>query len=116
MFAIALIGSSRDTLVDEMTTPERIDKYPWWPTKLSTPADKFVGSAVCAQCHAEIAKSQAQSEMAQSLVPASQSEYLTSQYGKHLAVDGFNYEILKAAQGPTFTLKTDKGLVTKPLA
>ena len=116
MFAVALIGSSRDTLVDEMTTPERIDKYPWWPTKLSAPADKFVGSAVCAECHAEIAKSQAQSEMAQSLVPASQSEYLTSQYGKHLAVDGFNYEILKTAQGPTFTLKTDKGSVTKPLA
>lgn len=114
-FATALIGSSRDTLIEEMTTQERIDKYPWWPTKLSTPSDKFVGSAVCAECHADIAKSQSKSEMAQSLMPASESEYLTSQYGKHLSVDGFNYEIVKTPQGPSFTLKTDKSSASKPL-
>ncbi len=114
--AAVLLGSSSDTLVDEMTTQERIDKNPWWPTKLSSSADKYVGSAACAECHSDIAKSQAQSEMAQSLMPASQSEYLTAEYGKTLTVDGFNYHIEKTVQGPKFTLEAGSSPVSKTLA
>jgi Cytochrome c554 and c-prime len=114
-FAIVLSGASRDTLVDEMTTPERIDKHPWWPTKLSTPADKFTGSAACAECHADISRSQQQSEMAQSLMPADKSEYLKNVYGKQLSVDGFTYDIQQTENGASFILKTDAGSVSKPL-
>lgn len=114
-FMVALIGSSDNTLVDEMTTQERLEKHPWWPTKLTTSNEKFAGSAVCAECHAEIAKSQRQSEMAQSLTPASQAERLTSQYGKQLTVDGFTYQIAQTSQGPSFTLKAENTSISKPL-
>ena len=113
--AIFLIGASRDTLVDQMTTPERIDMYPWWPTKLATAKDKFAGSAVCAECHADISRSQQQSEMAQSLMPADKSEHLANEYGKTLSVDGFEYEIQKTAQGPSFVLRSGLSSVSKPM-
>src|SRR5664279_3729220 len=76
-----VVASSQSNMVDQMTTPERLRQHLWWPTKLSTTADKFVGNEVCAACHAAIVKSQATSEMAQTLMPAEQSPFLTSRYG-----------------------------------
>ncbi len=63
------------------TTQEHLRAAAWWPTKpLAAPAG-FVGAAVCAECHGEIADSQGGSQMARTLVPAASSPVLRS----HLA-------------------------------
>src|SRR5450631_2764428 len=92
-------ATSQSNMVDQMTTPERLRQHLWWPTKLSSAPDKFVGNEACAACHAAIVKSQATSEMAQTLMPADQSPFLTSRYGKQLTVDGFVYRIFPGPAG-----------------
>src|ERR1022692_3652352 len=97
-----LVASSQSDMIDQMTTPERLRQHLWWPTKLSSAPDKFVGNGACAACHAAIVKSQATSEMAQTLMAADQSHFLTSRYGKQVTVDGFVYRIFRGPEGPAF--------------
>jgi hypothetical protein len=108
-------ASSQSNMVDQMTTPERLRQQVWWPTKLSSAPDKFVGNEVCAACHAAIVKSQATSEMAQTLMPAEQSPFLTSRYGKQVTVDGFVYRIFRGPEGPAFQVVSSTSPITKPL-
>lgn len=112
---VSLMASSQSDLVDQMTTPERLQKQPWWPTKLSTAPDQFVGNKTCAACHASIAKSQAKSEMAETLIPADQSEILASHSGKQITVDGFHYELFDGPQGASFRLVSSTPPISKPL-
>ncbi len=37
----------------QMTTSERLEVEPWWPTMSTTPLANFAGSAACTQCHTE---------------------------------------------------------------
>lgn len=113
---VSLMAFAQNDLVEQMTTPERLHKYPWWPTKLSATPDQFVGNKACASCHASIAMAQASSEMAQTLMPASQSPYLTSYYGKRIKVDGFVYQIFRGPQDPEFKVISVTPPITKPLA
>src|SRR5438270_2651043 len=106
-------SAGQDTLADQMSTLERLAKYPWWPTKLATPADKFAGSDSCAQCHKDIARSQREAEMARTLIPAEGSE-VAAYAGKSVKVDGFTYEFLQERQGLSFRLPSSD-TTAKPL-
>ena len=112
---LSLMASAQSDLVDQMTTPERLQKHAWWPTKLSTTAGQYVGNKACAACHASISRSQAKSEMAQTLMPADQSPFLTSQYGKQITVDGYVYQIFHDSHGPAFRVTSTTPPITKPL-
>src|SRR5271169_5358464 len=101
-FLFLLTAHSQSDMVDQMTTPERLQKHVWWPTKRSNPPDHYVGDTACAACHAGIAKAQATSEMAQTLIPADRSTFLTSYYGKSVKVDGYSYQIFRGPQGAAF--------------
>ncbi len=58
------------------STQEHLRASTWWPTKpLATPTG-FVGAAVCAQCHSDIADRQRTSQMARTLIPAARSDVL----------------------------------------
>jgi hypothetical protein len=108
------VARAKDTLGDEMTTSERLARYPWWPTKFASAASKYAGSAACAECHAGISQSQAQSEMAQTLMPATQSK-IAEYNGKRVTVDGFVYQFLKTPEGMAFTLPESKDPTPHPL-
>lgn len=45
-------------------TADRVTGQGWWPTKSPASTKGYVGSEVCAQCHAAIASTQSESEMA----------------------------------------------------
>jgi hypothetical protein len=107
-------ATAKDTLADEMTTTERLGRYPWWPTKFATAKDNYAGSAACAECHAGISRSQQQSEMAQTLIPATQSK-IAAYSDKRITVDGFVYQILKTPEGMAFTLPESKDPASHPL-
>jgi hypothetical protein len=54
--------STRNELPD--TTDDRVTGQGWWPTKSPTSTKGYVGGDVCAECHAAIASTQSESEMA----------------------------------------------------
>lgn len=112
---VSLTASSQSDMVDQMTTQERLQKHLWWPTKPSDSPDQFVGNQACAGCHASIAKTQAISEMAQTLMPADQSRILTSHYGEQIKVDGYLYRIFLGPQGAAFREASTTPQITKPL-
>jgi Cytochrome c554 and c-prime len=95
---------SENTRARELTTPERLQANTWWPTKRSTAADKYTGSAVCAECHAQISKSQPQSEMARTLMPA-KNAMVAQSAGQTIHVDGFTYKLADSG-AVTSTLQT----------
>src|SRR5215472_2324380 len=109
--AVGLLATAQSSLVDEMTTQERLQKNAWWPTKLSHGSEKYVGTAVCAPCHAEIAKAQATAEMAQSLQQAGRAQALTSNFGQTIFVDGFSYQLTGNAHGGAFTVHVGNSTV-----
>jgi hypothetical protein len=108
------MNSAQDALADQMSTPERLARHPWWPTKPANPADKYVGNEVCAECHAGIVQSQRASEMAQTLIPALQSK-VAEFAGKSVTIDGITYEFLSAGQGVSFAVKAPAASAAKPL-
>jgi len=54
----------------QLATVEHLAKPGFWPTRVNRPTDEFVGQAVCAKCHAQIAAVQKTTAMAQSLASA----------------------------------------------
>jgi mono/diheme cytochrome c family protein len=114
MLAVSSAGSSQETFWQEMTTAERIAKSAWWPTKLANTTDKFTGNAACAECHADIVKSQEQSEMARTLQPAKDG-VVASYFGKSITVDGFTYRFAKTPEAVSFNLTTAKPPVSETL-
>jgi len=113
--AVGLLATAQSSLVDEMTTQERLQKNAWWPTKLSRGSEKYVGTAVCASCHAEIAKAQATAEMAQSLQQAGRALPLLTHFGQTISVDGFSYHLTGNADGAGFAVRVGNDTVSKPL-
>jgi len=112
---LVIMACAQSDLVDQMTTQERIAKYAWWPTKGSVPSDKYVGNEACVGCHAAIAKSQAKSEMGQTLLPAADSLSLTSNFGKPFKVDGFIYQVNHGPESPIFSVSVSEHNISKPL-
>src|SRR5499427_4165264 len=112
LLAVELLATAQSSLIDEMTTQERLEKHAWWPTKLSRGSEKYVGTAVCAPCHAEIAKAQATAEMAQSLQPAGRALPLLAHFGQTISVDGFSYHLTGNANGAAFAVRVGNDTVS----
>lgn len=112
---MGLLAPAQSSLVDEMTTQERLQKNAWWPTKLSRGSEKYAGTVVCASCHAEIAKAQATAEMAHSLQPASHAQVLVGHFGQTISVDGFSYQLTGNGDRAAFAVRVGNDNVSKPL-
>jgi hypothetical protein len=114
VIASPVIAVCQDTFWDQLTTAERISKSPWWPTKPSQPTDRFTGTASCAECHADIVKSQSKAEMSQTLIPAEKSS-LAGFDGKSITVDGFVYKFIKTGNSLSYDLMASKTTAAEPL-
>ena len=62
----------------QLTTAERVESAPWWPTKAAAARANYVGAAVCARCHRTKAASQARTAMARTATRAADSEVLST--------------------------------------
>jgi hypothetical protein len=64
--AALLVSAQQHSTPNELpdTTADRVTGQGWWPTKSPASTKGYVGSDVCAQCHAAIASTQSESEMA----------------------------------------------------
>jgi predicted CxxxxCH...CXXCH cytochrome family protein len=65
-FAALFVTAKQHSTPNELpdTTADRVTGQGWWPTKSPASTKGYVGSAVCAECHAAIASTQSESEMA----------------------------------------------------
>jgi hypothetical protein len=83
----------------QISTEERLRRPGWWPTKGTAAREEFVGPVVCAHCHSSIATSQAQHNMARTLVRASESDVLHAAIGSTFRLGSFQYQITQSPDG-----------------
>jgi hypothetical protein len=103
-----------ETIADQLSTEERLRKPGWWPTKGSFPRDQFLGSAACAQCHFAIAKTQRESEMAQTATLAAKSEILKNHSLDH-KLGPYSYRAEVHADGATYAVSDAARSISGPL-
>ena len=83
----------------QISTEERLQKSGWWPTKGTLSRDAFAGSATCAKCHSRFAKTQAQHNMAHTLMRAPDSEVVRAAAGTGFRLGQYEYRIWRDATG-----------------
>jgi Cytochrome c554 and c-prime len=101
--------------LDRMSTPERVNQQPWWPTKLLPTRNGFVGSQVCAKCHVSIAASARNSEMAKALLRPDDVEVLRKRDGQTFELESYLYTLERKPQGQSFTVKRGSESFTQPI-
>lgn len=89
------------------TTREHLTRELWWPTKQFPDQSKFAGRKACASCHAELVRTQSTTQMAQTLMPASDSAVLAGHTGEIFTFGSYRYSVERAAG--SFTLKVTDG-------
>src|SRR5437868_3671078 len=98
VFFLATSCSTWSQLPGMMATQDRVQSKPWWPTTGTPARDQYVGSAVCAQCHAARAAAQKATAMARAATAPIDSDILRV-YG-HLSFHSGNY---------TYTVEQNNG-------
>jgi hypothetical protein len=96
--------SSAVEVTEQMSTQERVDREAWWPTKLLPSRKDFVGSEACAQCHASLASSVRDTEMAKALLRPEDSEVLRARDGQSFQLDSYLYRLKRTSQGHVFSV------------
>src|SRR5579872_4968814 len=93
----------RDRARDSLTTREHLKLEMWWPTKQSMDESQFAGKQACAGCHGSIVRTQSATQMALTMMPASESPILATHTGNIFTFGSYRYAVAKA--GNSFLLK-----------
>jgi hypothetical protein len=89
----------------QTATEIRLLDVGWWPTKGTSKREEYVGSAVCAGCHAEQAQRFAATPMAHALVATTGQDLPELAQGPlRFSVGSYNYELAKKLTGPVFSV------------
>src|SRR5205823_4959617 len=89
----------------------------WWPTKGTAGRDEYVGSAACAQCHADKVESQKSTPMARALVRASDALVEQVSHGPlGFGVGIYQYKVAQTAKGPTYSVTNGSQTASVPLS
>lgn len=114
---LAMASSGPDqpaTMADQLSTPERVRKPGWWPTKATAPRDAFLGAKACAQCHASLVESQKQHAMAQTAMRPIDSEILRS-HELDVRNGDYTYRITRTSEGSNYSVSDGKKSISGPL-
>jgi hypothetical protein len=90
-----------------VTTREHLNRESWWPTKQVPDDSQFAGKQACAGCHGDIVRTQSTTQMAQTMMPASNSPILATHIGGIFSFGSYHYAVSKAANA--FELKVSDG-------
>lgn len=96
---IAIFAQQPATVADQLSTPERLRKPGWWPTKGSAARNEFVGPGACAECHASLSEGQKLHSMALTSMPAAKSEILRKDKGESFRIGNYTYSLTHTADG-----------------
>jgi hypothetical protein len=103
------------SVVDRMSTQERLDQPEWWPTKLVSSRKDFVGSDACKQCHAAIVATAKGSEMARALLRPEDSQVLRAHEGDSFQLESYVYKLEHAPHAYQFDVKQGTESATQPI-
>lgn len=99
----------------QLSTAEHLAKPGFWPTKVNRSSEEFVGSSVCAKCHAQITKVQETTPMARTLANAGASESLRSHPALNFQPGRYTYEIRTSDAGSMYTVTDRDRTLSVPL-
>jgi Cytochrome c554 and c-prime len=91
-----------------MRTSDRVQLPGWWPTKGDAPRDQYVGRAVCAECHASVAKTQETTAMARTLTTIDQSHDLATHPKLEFRFGPFQFSILTSGTKSVYSVTDGK--------
>ena len=77
----------------QLSTSDHLADPGFWPTQPARYRTEYVGDAACAQCHASIAASSRQTQMAHALLPASASDALQTHPNLSFLFQRYRYQI-----------------------
>lgn len=91
------------------TTEDRVAASAWWPTKNVADGSQLVGSAECAKCHTDKAKTQATTPMAHAGARAADAEILREREKSIGELAPYRYEISRGSDpdGSTYSVSDD---------
>jgi hypothetical protein len=115
---LALGGETLESASDleRMSTVERVDQPGWWPTKLLPTRKDFVGSEICAQCHAGVAASVKDTAMAKALLRPEESDILRRRDGQTFRLEAYTYKVERSLRGYEFAVSQGKDSTTQPIS
>lgn len=116
LFSFATRAQSPETLADQFSTAERVKQKGWWPTKGDAPLIEYVGPAVCARCHSDVAASQKNTRMARTARPAADSELLQSHDGLNFSQGPYTYRIRRNGDSEVYSVTDGKQTISEPLS
>ena len=118
VLAFTLGGEAREpgSVVDRMSTVERVDQPGWWPTKLLPTRKDFVGSEACAQCHGGIASAVKDTAMAKALLRPEESNILRSHDGQTFQLESYIYKLERTPSSYQFVVSQGAEKATQPIS
>jgi Cytochrome c554 and c-prime len=102
-----LAGILSASAVAQLATIEHLAKPGFWPTKISSASEDFVGAAACAKCHPTIAAKQGKVPMARTLAHVDETEVLRSHPRLTFQQGPYRYALVTSAVGSTYTVSDD---------
>jgi hypothetical protein len=106
--------TSPATISAQVATEDRLRKQGWWPTKGSFPASSYVGSGVCARCHADLASAQPTTSMAKTATRAAASELLLK-YPLSYKLGIYSYQAARSGETATYSVADGTNSFSTPL-
>lgn len=106
VLAIASLAQTPAPLGISMPTESRVKSPEWWPTKGDASRDSFVGTAVCAECHAHRVATQQTNAMAHAAARAADAEVLRQHDTLSFRVGPYHEEILTKGDKSVLTVTT----------
>lgn len=86
------------------TTREHLQQEKWWPTAQVADDSQFAGEQACAGCHAGIARTQVQTQMAHTMMPVARSAFLAEHRGQVYQSGEYRYRVEPAAGSYALTV------------
>ena len=102
------------TLSDQIATEDRLRKPGWWPTKGTFPASAYVGSGVCARCHADLVSVQKTTSMAKTATRAAESDLLI-QHPLTYKLGPYVYQAARSGGAATYSVADGTNSFSTPL-
>lgn len=99
----------------QLSTTDHLADPGFWPTKDGEARSDYVGSKVCASCHAEKAASQKTTPMARSLHTANDSDVLHTYRDMNFKVHNYRYNIQTSTKGSIYQVTDGTHTFTAPL-
>ena len=103
------------SVVDRMSTFERIGQPGWWPTKLLPTRKDYVGSEACAQCHSSVVAAAKDTEMTKALLRPEDSEILRARDGQSFQLESYLYKLEHTPHGYQFAVSQGPNSATQPI-